>query len=69
MTDTGEVILWTVIAVVLSLAACAVGYAYRRMRGMDHPTPDEIEMMSGGHGHDEHAETTHEAATPAPAHH
>lgn len=58
MSVTGEVMLWTGLVVVLSLAACAVGYAYRRMRGMDHPTPDELEMMGGSH--DEHA---------APAHH
>ena len=68
MSNTGEVMLWTALVVVLSLAACAVGYAYRRMSGMDHPTPDELEMMGGGHGHDEHAEAGHDAHA-APAHH
>ena len=61
-SDRDRVMLWTAIAVVLSLLACAVGYAYRRMHGMDHPTPDELEMMGGhghgddAHGHDGHAE-------------
>ncbi len=49
-SDRNRVMLWTAIAVALSLIVCAVGYAYRRMHGMDHPTPDELEMM-GGHGH------------------
>ena len=72
--DRNEVILLTSVIVVLSLALCAVGYLYRRARGMDHPTPDEIEMMGGhGHGGDDHhdlAVPPHpeaEHGTPAPA--
>jgi hypothetical protein len=72
--DRDGVMIWTTIACVLALAACAIGYAWRRMQGMDHPTPDELEMM-GGHGHDDqdehaavhpHPEAEH---TPAAAHH
>jgi len=44
------VMIWTAVVCGLALVACAIGYGYRRMNGMDHPTPDEIEMM-GGHGH------------------
>jgi len=56
--DRDTAMIWTTAVVVLSLFACAVGYAYRRMRGMDHPTPDELEM-AGGHGHDDHDEALH----------
>jgi ABC-type nickel/cobalt efflux system permease component RcnA len=72
--DSDRVMIWTAIVSILALIACAIGYAWRRMQGMDHPTPDELEMM-GAHGHDEHDE--HEAVpthpesehTPAAAHH
>lgn len=72
--DRDQVMIWTTIACILALVACAIGYAWRRMQGMDHPTPDELEMM-GGHGHDEHdehaADHPHPEAdhTPAAAHH
>jgi hypothetical protein len=61
--DRNEVMIVTVVVSILALIACAIGYAWRRMQGMDHPTPDELEMM-GSHGHDEHDEQT-----PAAAHH
>jgi hypothetical protein len=61
--DRTEVMIVTAVVSILALIACAIGYAWRRMQGMDHPTPDELEMM-GSHGHDEHDEHT-----PAAAHH
>ncbi|MGH2587391.1 MAG: hypothetical protein ACRDJE_20945 [Dehalococcoidia bacterium] len=63
-SDQDEVMIWTAVVSVLALLACAVGYAYRRMRGMDHPTPDELQMMEdhGPSGHGEHhGETGHGA--------
>jgi hypothetical protein len=64
-----EVMIWTATIAVLALSACAVGFAYRRMRGMDHPTPDEIELM-GGHGHsDDHGEGDGEAPSHAEVEH
>ena len=66
--DRDRVMLWTLVAVVLSLVAASVGYAYRRTRGMDHPTPDELEMMNAEHGsHGEHGETPHGEAVHAHA--
>ena len=53
--DRNDVILLTSLVVAGSLLLCAVGYLYRRARGMDHPTPDELEMQ-GGHGHDDHGD-------------
>lgn len=75
-SDRNGVILLTSLVVVGSLLLCAVGYLYRRARGMDHPTPDEIEMMGGhGHGDEDHAADSlavpahpeAEHGTPAPA--
>jgi hypothetical protein len=71
--DSDRVIIWTTTVVLISLFLCAVGYGYRRMRGMDHPTPDELEM-AGGHGHDEHDDAVHphpeaEHAVPGAAGH
>jgi hypothetical protein len=63
--DRDYVMIVTGAVIVLSLLACAVGYLYRRERGMDHPTPDEIEMM-GGHGHG-HQDEGHGTAVPAHA--
>jgi hypothetical protein len=66
-SDRDRVMLWTAIASIVALILAAIGYAYRRMHGMDHPTPDELEMMGGHHGgHDEsHAELhTAEAVPP-----
>ena len=61
-SERRTVMLGTTVAIVIALALCAVGYAYRRVRGMDHPTPDELQMM-GGDGHGEavhgHAEAEH----------
>lgn len=68
MGQTAEVMIWTSVAVILTLAACTIGYAYRRMRGMDHPTPDELEMMGGGHGADEHGAAGHDVPSASPAH-
>jgi hypothetical protein len=59
-TTRDRVMIWTTVVVLLTLFLCAVGYGYRRLRGMDHPTPDEIEMMSAAeHGHGEHAGAAH----------
>lgn len=63
--DRNVIMIWTAIVSVLALVACAIGYAWRRMEGMDHPTPDELEMM-GGHGHGGDDESEH---TAAPVHH
>jgi hypothetical protein len=54
----------TAVVSILALIACAIGYAWRRMEGMDHPTPDELQMMSEHGEHDEHEEHA-----PAAAHH
>jgi hypothetical protein len=55
-----RVMIWTTVVVLLTLFLCGVGYAYRRLRGMDHPTTDEIEMMSSAeHPHGEHAAAGH----------
>ncbi|MGD9894794.1 MAG: hypothetical protein AB7R89_33540 [Dehalococcoidia bacterium] len=59
--DSDQVMIVTAVVSVLALIACAIGYAWRRMQGMDHPTPDELEMM-GSHGHDEHEEHASAAA-------
>ena len=59
--DRVEVMVVTAVVASLALIACAIGYAWRRMQGMDHPTPDELQMMSEHGEHDEHA--------PAAAHH
>lgn len=71
--DRSWVMIWTAVIAVLALAACAIGYAWRRMQGMDHPTPDELEMMGDGHGEDaEHAAVHPHAETEqgaAAAHH
>jgi hypothetical protein len=77
-SDRDRVMWWTVLTAIGALLLAAVGYAYRRMRGMDHPTPDELEMMGGHHGgHDQSAAEhgAHEAVPPhaeaehgAPAH-
>jgi hypothetical protein len=73
--DRDGVMLWTAIVVIVALAVCAVGFAYRSMSGMDHPTPDEISMMgSHGHGDDLHGNghgdtATHAGSEPAPAAH
>lgn len=49
-----EVILWTIVAVLLSLLVSSVGYLYRRSQGLDHPTPDEVEAMTHhGEHHDD----------------
>jgi hypothetical protein len=54
-SDRNRVMIWTTVVVLITLFLAAVGYGYRRLRGMDHPTPDEIEMMSSAqHGHGEH---------------
>jgi hypothetical protein len=71
--DRDRVMIWTAVAAVLALIACAIGYAWRRMEGMDHPTPDELEMMGDDHAHGggehgadlavhPHAEAEHAAA-------
>lgn len=59
--DRNGVMIVTAVVASLALIACAIGYAWRRMQGMDHPTPDELQMMSEHGEHDEHA--------PAAAHH
>jgi hypothetical protein len=51
-SDRDRVMLWTAAASIGALVLAAIGYAYRRLRDMDHPTPDEIEMM--GDHHDSH---------------
>jgi hypothetical protein len=66
-SDRDRVMWWTALVSIGALVLAAVGYAYRRMRGMDHPTPDELEMMGGHHGgHDESAAEhgAHEAVPP-----
>jgi hypothetical protein len=50
-SDRDRVMIWTAVAAALALIAAAIGYAWRRMQGMDHPTPDELEMMGDGHVH------------------
>lgn len=52
-SERDEVLWGTTAAVLVALLLCAVGYAYRRSQGMDHPTPDELEMAGHGHGHDD----------------
>jgi hypothetical protein len=59
--DRTAVMVVTAVVATLALIVCAIGYAWRRMQGMDHPTPDELEMMSEHGEHGEHA--------PAAAHH
>jgi len=82
-SDDDRVMLWTAVASIGALVLAAIGYAYRRMRGMDHPTPDELEMMGGHHdGHDEslaehgaveavppHAEAEHGPVSPTSGSH
>lgn len=77
-SDRDGVMIWTSVVVVGALLLTSVGYLYRRMRGMDHPTPDEIEMADGGHGHADDASghesegvLAHPEAEPTPmaAHH
>lgn len=66
-TDRDRVMWLTALVAVGTLTLAAIGYAYRRMRGMDHPTPDELEMMGGHHGgHDQSAAEhgAHEAVPP-----
>jgi hypothetical protein len=62
--DRNGVMIVTAVVSILALIACAIGYAWRRMEGMDHPTPDELQMMSEHGEHDEHDEHA-----PAAAHH
>jgi deferrochelatase/peroxidase EfeB len=58
-SDRDRVMIWTAVVSVIALVACAIGYAYRRMRGMDHPTPDELEMMGHDGHHDQSAAEGH----------
>jgi H+/gluconate symporter-like permease len=59
-SDRDRVMIWTAVVSIIALVACAIGYAYRRMRGMDHPTPDELEMMGHDGHHDESAAEAHD---------
>ena len=64
-SDRQTVMIWTTVAIVVTLLLATIGYAYRRVRGMDHPTPDELQMMGGdGHGDDAHADAGHGEAVP-----
>lgn len=50
--DRLSVMTLTTLVVAGSLLVCTVGYLFRRTRGMDHPTPDQLEMAGSGHGPD-----------------
>lgn len=51
-TDRRSVMTLTSLVIIGALLVCTVGYLFRRTRGMDHPTPDELEMAGAGHGPD-----------------